>query len=356
MKHLPNTPRLLFFLSLTLALFSCSPKEKKKGVTASVQSAPYELLVVANKEWLGTTAGKSLMDVVESDIEGLPQREPCFRPTKINSTNFDGVFKMYGNIIIADIGSKYKQAEMRMSHDLYCRPQLIVFLTAPNDQAFTELIAKRHNQILEMFNNQEFERERGVLKKKHSGIVSQQAQRQFGIDIYAPSDIDQVKTGKDFFWASANKQDFRLNICIYTLPLRQLTLDDFVAVRDSVMKINIPGGHEHQWMETDSRTVSWTFRQNTPSPSGGEAAQTTLPIEGEMSEGQRGILVVRGLWDMRNDAMGGPFVSYIQADEQNQRLLVTEGFVFAPNEKKRPLIRELEAALQTVKFTNNTHN
>lgn len=342
MKQSPLFPIRLLILPLAIVLLvGCSDgqQQKKKGVTASVQSAPYELLVVANKEWLQTTAGKSLMDVVQSDIEGLPQSEPSFRPTKINPANFDGVFKMYGNIVIAEIGGKHKQAEMRISRNLYCRPQLIVFLTAPNDQTFTELVNQRRKQILDMFNEQEFERERNVLKKTHSGIVSQQAQRQFGIDIHAPADIDQVKAGKDFFWASASKQDFRLNICIYTLPLRELTLEDFVAARDSVMKINIPGGHDNQWMETDSRTVSYTIRpQSTQSQS-----RTS------------GVMVVRGLWDMRNDAMGGPFVSYIQADEQNQRLLVTEGFVFAPDEKKRPLIRELEAALQTVKFSGNTH-
>ncbi|MBQ9641073.1 MAG: DUF4837 family protein [Bacteroidaceae bacterium] len=327
---------ILRLLTLLLLLSACSSgkQEKKKGVTAPVQSAPYEMLIVANKEWLQTTAGQSLMSVAESDVEGLAMHEPCFRCTKINPVNFDGTFKMYGNIIVAEISSKYRQAEMRVSRNLYCRPQLIVFLAAPNDKAFIELIDSRRDQLLDMFNEQEFNRESLVLQKKHSGVVAQQAQKQFGVSLFAPADIDQVKTGKDFFWASASKQEFRLNICLYTLPLRNLTLEDFVAARDSVMQINIPGGHEGQWMETDSRTVSSKVRQQTQG---------------------HDIMVVRGLWDMRGDAMGGPFVSYIQTDERQQRILVCEGFVFAPNEKKRPLIRELEAALQTLKFTDDTH-
>ena len=32
------------------------------------------------------------------------------------------------------------------------------------------------------------------------------------------------------------------------------------------------------------------------------------------------------------------------------RLLVAEGFVFAPDKKKRPIMRQLEAALQTLTF------
>ena len=46
--------------------------------------------------------------------------------------------------------------------------------------------------------------------------------------------------------------------------------------------------------------------------------------------------------------MGGPFVCYVYMDEKNDRLLVAEGFVFAPEEKKRAVIRQLEAALQTI--------
>ena len=38
---------------------SCSSgNEKKSAVKGKVQSAPYELLVVANKDWLKTEAGQ----------------------------------------------------------------------------------------------------------------------------------------------------------------------------------------------------------------------------------------------------------------------------------------------------------
>lgn len=70
---------LLLVLMLMLGACSSDKKDGKKGVTAKAQSAPYELLVVADKEWLKTTAGQSLMVVVESPVEVLPQVEPCFR-------------------------------------------------------------------------------------------------------------------------------------------------------------------------------------------------------------------------------------------------------------------------------------
>ena len=126
------------------------------------------------------------------------------------------------------------------------------------------------------------------------------------------------------FGKNDDEKDFQQNVCIYTLPWsNNLSFED---VRDSVMKVNIPGGREDQWMETDSRTVVGEMVQVDDSP----------------------IMAIRGLWDMKNDAMGGPFVCYLYADTVNNRILVAEGFVFAPEEKKRPLVRQLEAALQTI--------
>lgn len=315
-----------------VCLCSCggSGKSGKGAVKGRSQGAPYELLVVADKEWLKSGAGQTLMDVVEGPIEGLPQYEPQFRCTKINRSGFNSTFKVYRNIVIVEVNRKYAEAEMRIARDEYCRPQLIVYLTAPDDEAFAGMMQTRQEQLLDLFNEQELSRERALLKKKYSQVVKKQAERQFGVVFLAPQDIDEVKEGQNFFWASASKQDFKLNVCMYRLPLRDLSLDDFVAARDSVMKTNIPGGREDQWMETDSRTVS--FRQRPT------------------ADGKSLITVVRGLWDMRNDAMGGPFVAYLMTDEKTKSLLVAEGFAFAPNEKKRPLIRELEAALQTVSF------
>ena len=58
----------------------------------------------------------------------------------------------------------------------------------------------------------------------------------------------------------------------------------------------------------------------------------------------------RGLWQMHNDAMGGPFVSHSRVDTINNRVIVVEGFVYAPEKMKRTMIRRLEAALYTLKL------
>ena len=58
----------------------------------------------------------------------------------------------------------------------------------------------------------------------------------------------------------------------------------------------------------------------------------------------------RGLWEMKNDAMGGPFVSHVRVDRDNARVIVVEGFVYNPGKLKRDQIRKLNAALYTLKL------
>ena len=48
--------------------------------------------------------------------------------------------------------------------------------------------------------------------------------------------------------------------------------------------------------------------------------------------------------------MGGPFVSYSTVDEINNRVIVAEAFVYAPNKPKGNYMRKLEASLLTLRL------
>ena len=52
---------------------------------------------------------------------------------------------------------------------------------------------------------------------------------------------------------------------------------------------------------------------------------------------------------MEGDAMGGPFISHTLDDSIRHRVITVEGFVYAPEMKKRNLMRQLEAVLYTLK-------
>jgi hypothetical protein len=56
---------------------------------------------------------------------------------------------------------------------------------------------------------------------------------------------------------------------------------------------------------------------------------------------------VRGIWEVINYPMAGPFLTYILKDKERQRNIVLEGFTFAPATNKRDYMFELEAIIRT---------
>ena len=56
---------------------------------------------------------------------------------------------------------------------------------------------------------------------------------------------------------------------------------------------------------------------------------------------------VHGLWELKDGALGGPFVALERIDTAARRVLVTEGFVYSPHSPKRDILRQMEASLRT---------
>ena len=334
-------PALFLLASCTSSTTDADSTSKKKGKSIS---APYELLVVCNKEWLGTAAAEPFNELLRTEVPALPQSEPLLRTTIINPSAFSGTFRFYANILRADISSSYSAAECRFARNVHCQPQLIATLTAPNQQAFDSLLLLRGETILQAFVEQELQAEAQRLRRQYSRQLRSAASEQFGIDIYAPKEIDAVKripsptsegaTKGGFLWASSEgTEENYYNIVVYTYPLSpgEGGIDAFIAHRHEALAPNI----------------------TAPTPGSYMSLDTTLLIQREVEVGGERVSEVRGLWQMEHAAMGGPFISHTYTDSLRHRALVAEAFVFAPGKDKRTFMRRLEAALRTIKVVND---
>jgi hypothetical protein len=58
----------------------------------------------------------------------------------------------------------------------------------------------------------------------------------------------------------------------------------------------------------------------------------------------------KGNWELLHDFMSGPFINYAIVDKPNHRILVVEGFCYAPSKQKRDLMFELEAVIKSMQF------
>ncbi|NDV65082.1 DUF4837 family protein [Bacteroides sp. 224] len=323
----------LFYLTMiAIAVMFSSCKGKKSVFSPTSTGAPYEILVVTDLGVWERPAGRALYNVLDSDVAGLPQPEPAFKIMFTSPHNFDAILKVIRSIVVVDINKdKYTQAKFQQSSDVYASPQAVLTIQAPSEQEFAAYVTENKQAILDYFNRFEMNYQMRNLEVSHSDMISQKVKELFNADVWAPAELMSSKTGENFFWASTNTATSDMSIVVYSYPYTDketFTRDYFIHKRDSVMKENIPGSKEGMYVQTDSMTVE----------------TREIAVQGEYA------FEARGLWRMKNDFMGGPFVSQTRLDKANNRIVTAEVFIFSPDKPKKKLIRKMEASLYTLRF------
>jgi hypothetical protein len=295
---------------------------------------PYEIAVTMDKEVWDGVAGEAIRADLESEVPGLPQSEPAFRIMFASSEDFTTLLAYVRNILIVNVDDKmYTRVNLLYERDRWAREQAVVTLNAPDAQAAADYLNSHKNELTRFFSRIEMNRATASLEKDYLQSVSDTLRQKFDIMVNVPSDMAFTRNKKDFFWASNNAKSGRTDLIVYSFPYtdeQTFTGEYLTAKRDSVLKLNLPGAFPDSYMATET-----TFA---------EVSYTAITVRDKYCG------VLRGLWKMVGDKMGGPFVSHVRLDETNNRIIVIEGFVYAPETNKRNYIRRIEAALYTLRL------
>jgi hypothetical protein len=329
--------RLLYLGTLWIILLVCFYSCKGKGMMTPTSSAlPYELIVVIDPGVWERPAGRSLYDALTSDIPGLPASEPAFKVMHSSPADYTAMLKLIRNIIIADIQpEQYTQAKFTQAKDVYASPQMILTIQAPNEEEFQQFVEANREKITDFFTRAEMNRQIINMEKKHSDKVFRQVKEMFDCEVWLPGELNASKTRENFFWASTNAATADQNFVIYSYPYvdkNTFTKEYVIHKRDSVMKANIPGTFDNSYMTTDSARV----------------LVKPLNLHGEYA------FETRGLWRMKGDFMGGPFVAHSRVDTKNNRIITAEVFIYSPDKSKGNLLRRAEASLYTLRLPGET--
>ncbi|MDR1937927.1 MAG: DUF4837 family protein [Tannerellaceae bacterium] len=296
---------------------------------------PYEIAVTMNKDIWDGVAGEAVRADLESEVPGLPQSEPSFRIMFATSENFNSLLAYVRNILIVNVDDRmYTTVNLLYERDRWAREQATVTLNAPDAQSAADYLNLHKNELSRFFSRIEMNRAIASLEKDYSKSVSDTLREKFDIMMNVPSDLTFTRNNrKDFFWASNNAKSGRTDMIVYSFPYtdeQTFTGEYLTAKRDSVLKLNLPGAFPDSYMATETSFAGVSY--------------SAITVRNKYCG------VLRGLWKMVGDMMGGPFVSHIRLDEANNRIIVVEGFVYAPETDKRNYIRRIEAALYTLRL------
>lgn len=317
---------LLFACGL---LTSCSNNPTLPTATG----AAGEVLLVIDEDVFKSNVGDSIIQILNRDVPCMPQSEPMFNISRTNFEGFTSIIKPARNIIMIDAGRTYSKVKLKTEENKWSKPQAILTIQGPTTQEVADAIGKYKKQIADYF--EQAERDRSIkhhLRYNEEDMIHK-VQEHMGFYIAVPRNMVRSKKAENFMWISNNAGNMNRNIVLYSYPYKEndaFSRAKLLQKRDSIMKLHIPGPVEHSYMTTEYRYEP--------------------PIWGETATVSNQYAIrLQGMWRVEGEFMGGPFVSISCLDEKNQRIITAEAFIYAPNQYKRNAMRQLEAALYTIK-------
>lgn len=315
--------KCVVFIALATLLVAC--KENSR-VLPSPSGRAGEVLVVMNDVYWNDDAGKFLFESLTQDMVGIAWSEPIFDISRIPRAAYSDMVRIARNVVDVDVGDRYSSGKVKFYREKFSRTQAYVKIQAPDAETLLQTLKENEMKILSFLYSAERERLMSYFKNNNHELYTERVKEKVGYDLIIPIMFNHDNFhGKDFAWLSGGNTEARTDLALYTFPCSDeslITLDYLIAIRDSVMKINIPGPSDGSYMCTET-LVEPTFNK--------------------IKINNKELFEVRGLWKTTIDLMGGPFVSYYYYDKQNKMMKVLEGFIYAPHEDKRNLIRRIEA-------------
>ena len=327
-----NSIRFGILALLSILIVSCKDKDGTSllpGITGSA----FDVLVVGSPKVWRNPAGKVLFDVLNEDMPGLPQSEPLFNISFTSEKDFSSILRPVRNIILFQIDDGlYTQGRISYLRNQWAKPQAVVRITAPNEEEFVRIVKEKKDEYIAFFEEAERSRARSYFNRSSFPEGAKILKEQFGVHATIPSTLNKSKIGTDFVWFSNGSYDLRQDIIVYRYPYTgpdDFKLANLLQKRDSVLKANIEGPTSNSYMTTEHR-FDVTYKE--------------MNIDGIHR------VLMRGLWRVEGDLMGGPFVSKSYLDKDRNQIITIEGFIYAPSHKKRNHIRQLESVIHSLKF------
>ena len=304
---------LLTAICLVLAfLASCSPGGGRNRKLPKSTGQPYEVVLEGDTDSIVTK-------ILTEEAPALPQPEPLCRLIQVKKGKTHGSYLLVRTRIVVNIPAA--EFSVGLNHNENASPQTVIRISARSPQQLREKL--NPEKLRQLVDETELEHLVSIIStnpSKQNREMQQLVKKNFGISMIIPAEMQSSKKVGNFIWISNNANSGMKNLILMKVKREERRGKANSAVFpaqekqqiDSMLRTNMPG-------ETDSMYM-------------------IIPILSE-----------KGLWEMKGDAMGGPYVMRrIRLRKTGDEIIII-GFVYAPEMKKKILIKQLEAAISTIK-------
>jgi hypothetical protein len=327
-KQILYNMRNLLLILLTITILSCD-RTKEASMTGAHGNAGNILLIIGNNTW-ESEIGDSLRAVFHQYCPALPMEEHLFSLHPIPKEKFIDQNRYHRNIIIPNISENIENPNITINKDKYAKRQLVVTISAPDQQSLANLIHQNKEKLIKLFLEEDRDRYLFYVNKHVNKTIAEMLRKKHEVIINIPRNY-VVDINKDnFVWIAHETVRASIGIFVYHYPLTEessLEADYLIKMRNEILKENVPGELPESYMTTEQKYY--------------------YPHVNIIQHKNKETAHIRGLWKVHGDFMGGPFVSYVKMDKARNRMVAVEGFIYNPHNELRDDIRRLDAVLFT---------
>ena len=324
--------KIFSILTITFLLSSCIGTDKKI-LRQSIGKINKVMVVAKISDWTGDV-GSEVRNSFGELMVGLPQPEHILSVSQVAPNGFSSMMKASRNILII---TETEKEGFTVKKNIYAQPQTIVYVQAKDDESIIKLLQKHKNEIRNIFIESDIQFTQRIFNKDKVDNSQYKTLGNLGVTFTIPKKFRTVDDTGEFLWLrnhlmSGIAKTGSNNILVYSVPIKDETkiAENIIVVRNSIGKKYIPG--------TDPETMHMIT----------EEAYT--PFTSEVVLDGKKTFETRGKWEVKNDFMAGPFLNYSVVDKKKNRIIVFEGFTYAPSVNKRAFLFELEAIAKSMKI------
>ncbi len=354
-----KSPVIFFFIIIFFA--GCSSEVRERFTpTPNAIGKVNEIIVIADQSVWEGPVGDTLEYFLGSAYLILPQPEPLFdlrhfTPNEISEVPVRKNFRTYliiGNLnnqtsetsdmIRQDLGAEKadrakgdKSFNISIGKDKWAAPQLLIYQFGYSDDDLIANIKKNFLAIAQRVqeHDEPFIRA-NIFQAGSNRQMNRKVKETFNLEMNIPSDYFQAMhdSVENVIWLRKETDFLSSNILIHKLKYsdqNQLSKTGIKEIRNKLGKY-VSTEIENTFMVVNDEDLPMFIKN--------------------MQIGNHYAVEARGIWEIENDFMGGPFISYTILNAETNELLHLDGFVHAPGKEKRDYIQQLEKILAAVKL------
>jgi hypothetical protein len=329
--------QLLTILVIAIALItivSCGGNTNmpKPGATGKIG----ELLVIIEKHYWDSEVGDTIRSIFEQPYPGLANLEKYYTLIPAANSSFLPVMQKHRNILLISISNEFSETKLTISRDLWATPQLVLNAIAPDISSLAKILNERRKTMIDLYEQAELERQSKNVVAFSDTMIHRKIKERFNANLHLPSGYYTImRNDPNFIWLETQSNHNSIGVFVYSYPFvndSTFTLKYLINKRDSILKEKVPGARDSSWMTTTKFIMP----------------ELKIKKFKELHYGE-----LRGLWELVNDYMAGPFVSRSYIDEKERRIVTVEGYVYAPRFDKRDYVRRVLGIINTFSFDDS---